>query len=79
MYLSYKLHTSYTFSVDQPSVLTILEGGSFSYKGKSMGHFSSKLTKVTGRDNHMGRIFCIINLNFNRKQKECEPHYRHFL
>jgi hypothetical protein len=79
MYLSYKLHTSYTFSVDQPSVLTILEGGSFSYKGKSMGHFSSKLTKVKGRDNPMGRSFVIINLEFKRKQKGGEPHYMHLL
>jgi len=75
MYLSYKLHYSYTFSIDHTSALTILEGGSFFYRGKSSGGFYSKLTKVKGRENPQGRSFVILNLEFRRKQKGGAPHF----
>ena len=79
MYLSYKLQSNYTFSIDHPTALNILEGGSFSNKGKIMGGFHSKLTKVKGSGNPLGRAFVILNLEFHRKQKGGAPHFISFL
>lgn len=75
MYLSYKLISTYTFSVDQSTALVILEGGSFLYRGNVLGHFSSKLTKVKGAANPLGRAFVILQLEFKRRQKGGSPHF----
>ncbi len=75
MYLTFKLQSNYTFSIDQPSALTIHEGGSFSRNGKVLGYFHSKLTQIKGSGNPQQRSFVILNLEFNRKQKGGALHF----